>query len=313
MVTRSGQTLLFCNRKISFSTRRENKQHNNQPSISYNKNYKIHRTMSSESLAVDPCSLIQTTPVLPFPNGTDLVRKVEHLTLLKIVLDAIKDNNSLKDLKVENNIARGLQKKNGWTVLWSVLCNENEGELRGYSFFKLKETSDTSRIITRFRQSIERILSQCKKAKQIDFGEHEVHKTVIKEGAELFDLMQSKKDHFKQAQTISRAHHLSEQQEMERNEVSFGLVPNSMNGNEGNNINHEAALVVYQGNSSSNNNNNNNNSNSNGNSSNSNNNNNNSWNRNQRIIDAVPSTEGLKELVTGLQRTGPGPYVHLKQ
>ena len=86
--------------------------------------------MSSESLAVDPCSLIQTTPVLPFPNGTDLVRKVEHLTLLKIVLDAIKDNNTLKDLKVENNIARGLQKKNGWTVLWSVLCDENEGELR---------------------------------------------------------------------------------------------------------------------------------------------------------------------------------------
>ena len=157
----------------------------------------------------DTLSAVEEVSVLPFSIGNELVKRVQYLPLLKIIVDAIQVNNTLDEHKVENNIARGLQKRNGWTVLWSLLCDENQGELRGYSFFQLKETADPSKIITRFSQSIERILSHCRKAKDSNMLTDSGHEMVVKEGAELFELMQIKKAQFKEAQTISRAHNLA--------------------------------------------------------------------------------------------------------
>ena len=85
---------------------------------------------------------------------------------------------------------------------------------------------------------------------------------------------------------------------MERHEASFGLVTIQMNEGDGtsdssNNNNNERVAVVQQGNNHSNN------------RSGSNNRNNNTMtkSRNQRIIDTIPSTDGLKEMVAGLQKT----------
>ena len=75
-----------------------------------------------------------------FPSPAELVRNLDNLFPLKVVINAIKENKVRAEYKVENDISRGKLKKDVWTLLCSILCDEAVGELRGYSFFKHKDS-----------------------------------------------------------------------------------------------------------------------------------------------------------------------------